>query len=193
MIDYLLSRSNFKKHRIPLVMVLTTLPGLLLIHWLWLAPLIQDKRMLTEQVQQQHKLIGKYQEKLTQAQHIKRDLEKQEIELKELQKRLFQGHDPYQLAASLGDLLSAKEGPKIDIKTYQVLDTKQYGLYQEVHLRFNLMTNIDGLHAFLKRLENFPTAIWVQELNIQKIQRRSGPDLVINVILAALIEKGQKP
>ncbi len=193
MIDYLLSRSNFKKHRIPLVMVLTTLPGLLLIHWLWLAPLIQDKRMLTEQVRQQHKLIGKYQEKLTQAQHIKRDLEKQEIELKELQKRLFQDHDPYQLAASLGDLLSAKEGPKIDIKTYQVLDTKQYGLYQEVHLRFNLMTNIDGLHAFLKRLENFPTAIWVQELNIQKIQRRSGPDLVINVILAALIEKGQKP
>jgi hypothetical protein len=54
------------------------------------------------------------------------------------------------------------------------------------------MTTIEGLHFFLERLKNFQTAILVQEINIQKIQRKSGPDLVINVILAALMEKGEK-
>jgi len=109
-----------------------------------------------------------------------------------MQSRLFQGNDPYQLAASLGEQLSAKGGQKLDIKTYQVLASKEYGLYQEVHLRFNFMTNIDGLHFFLERLRNSPTSILVQEINIQKIQRKTGPDLVINVILAALMEKGEK-
>ena len=55
------------------------------------------------------------------------------------------------------------------------------------------MTTVEGLHFFLDRLKNFHAAILVQEMNIQKIQRRSGPDLVVNVILAALMEKGDKP
>jgi hypothetical protein len=42
-------------------------------------------------------------------------------------------------------------------------------------------------------VRNFETSILVQEINIQKIQRKAGPDLVINVILAALMEKGEKP
>lgn len=192
MIDYLSSWSTIRKHRVAIVIVAATLVTLLLIHWLWLAPIMRDRQTLAAQAQQQLILVEKYQKKLAQAQRIKQDLEKQEKDLKELQKQLYQGKDPYQLAASLGNLLSAKEGPKIDVKTYQVLDTKQYGLYQEVHLRFNLMSDINGLHAFLERLENFPTAILVQELNIQNIHRRRGPDLVINVILAALIEKGGK-
>ena len=85
-----------------------------------------------------------------------------------------------------------EENKKIDIKTYQVLASKEYGLYQEVHLRFNFMTTIEGLYYFLERLRNFETAILIQEINIQKVQRRTGPDLVINVILAALMEKGEK-
>jgi hypothetical protein len=112
-----------------------------------------------------------------------------------MQKKLFQGTDPYQLAASLGDLLSSKgsaEGRKLEIKTYQVLASKEYGLYQEVHLRFNLMTSIDGLHYFLSRVKNSQFAILVEEINIQKIQRNKGPDLVVNVILTALMEKGEK-
>ena len=73
-----------------------------------------------------------------------------------------------------------------------MLASKEYGLYQEVHLRFNLMTNVDGLHYFLSRVKNSEFAILVQEINIQKIQRNKGPDLVVNVILAALMEKGEK-
>jgi len=38
----------------------------------------------------------------------------------------------------------------------------------------------------------FQTAILVKEINIQKIQKKGGPDLVVNVILAALMEKGEK-
>ena len=111
-----------------------------------------------------------------------------------MQKRLFRGNDPYQLAASLGERLSSKEDgqQKLDIKTYQVLESKEYGLYQEVHLRFNFMTTIEGLQYFLDRVRKFETAMQVQEINIQRIQRKSGPDLVINVILAALMEKKAK-
>ena len=42
------------------------------------------------------------------------------------------------------------------------------------------------------RLKNFHAAILVQEINVQKVQRKTGPDLVVNVILAALMEKGEK-
>ena len=167
---------------------------LLIGHFLWVAPTASENEDLELKVKQQTDLVQKYQEKLTQAQSIKDNLIKQESELKAMQKRLFRGNDPYQLAASLGDLLSPKGEQKkiLDIKTYQVLASKEYGLYQEVHLRFNFMTTIDGLHYFLERLRNFETAILVQEINIQKVQRKTGPDLVINVILAALMEKGEK-
>lgn len=80
----------------------------------------------------------------------------------------------------------------MDIKTYQVLASKEYGLYQEVHLRFNFMTTVDGLYFFLDRVKNFETALLVHEINVQKVQRAKGPDLVVNVILAALMEKGEK-
>jgi len=138
--------------------------------------------------------VQKYQEKLNQAQSIKDNLAKQERELTELQKKLFRGNDAYQLAASLGDQLSSKDDPasKLDIKTYQVLASKEYGLYQEVTLRYNFMTSVEGLHFFLERLRNFEMAILVQEINVQKIQRKGRPDLVVNVILAALLEKTEK-
>jgi hypothetical protein len=187
--------ADVKKHRVAIVAVLATLMGLTAIHLLWLAPVVAQKDDFEQRVRQQTELSQKYQQKLDQAQNIKEKLVKQEAELKEMQKRLFQGNDPYQLAASLGELLSAKEGKKqkLDIKTYQVLASKEYGLYQEVHLRFNFMTTVEGLHFFLDRLKNFHAAILVQEMNIQRIQRRTGPDLVVNVILAALMEKGEKP
>lgn len=176
-------------------MALLTLAALLLVHFLWLSPTLSDKEAMEAKLIQQNDLVRKYQEKLNQAQSIKDNLVKQEKDLREMQKRLFRGNDPYQLAASLGDQLSAKGDPKqkLDIKTYQVLASKEYGLYQEVHLRFNFMTTVEGLHYFLQRVRNFETSILVQEINIQKIQRKAGPDLVINVILAALMEKGEKP
>jgi len=189
-----LSLTEIKKQRSSLIMAFIVLLTLVTGHFLWVAPIASENEDLELRVKQQADLVQKYQEKLTQAQSIKENLVKQESELKAMQKRLFRGNDPYQLAASLGDLLSPKGEQKkiLDIKTYQVLASKEYGLYQEVHLRFNFMTTIDGLHYFLQRLRNFETAILVQEINIQKVQRKTGPDLVINVILAALMEKGEK-
>ena len=186
---------DIRKHRWSIVASVVMVIALAAVNFVWLAPIAAQKDALDSKIKQQQDLIVKYEQKLNQSQSIQQDLAKQEGELKEMQKKLFRGTDPYQMAASLGDLLSSKGGDggqKLDIKTYQVLASKEYGLYQEVHLRFNLMTTVEGLHYFLAKVRDSQFAILVQEINIQKIQRNKGPDLVINVILAALMEKGEK-
>jgi hypothetical protein len=160
-----------------------------------IAPITERKQMLVVKIHHQQKLISQYGKKLSQSKVIKENLAKHEGALRKMRKKLFRGTDPYQLAASLGDLLSSKskpDAPRLDIKTYQVLTSKEHGLYEEVHMRFNLMTDIYGLHYFLTRVKNSEFAIQVKEINIQKIQRVKGPDLIVNVILAALMEKGKK-
>jgi Tfp pilus assembly protein PilO len=186
-----LSWTELKRYRLSILAGLVIVLVIIVVHMLWISPVLADKQRIQEQVEQQNELISKYKERLNQAQSIRENLVRQEEDLKEMQKLLFRGHDPYQLAASLGDSLS-KAGQKLDIKTYQVLQSKEYGLYQEVHLRFNFMTSIEGLHHFLEQVKTFQAAILVHEINIQKIQRKTGPDLVVNVILAALMEKGEK-
>lgn len=188
------SWTELKKQRLVLLISFAALLCLLVVYVIWLAPVESEKNDLQAKVKQQTEINKKYREKLEQAQTIKDNLVKKESELQEMQKRLFRGNDPYQLAASLGERLSSKGDTqqKLDIKTYQVLESKEYGLYQEVHLRFNFMTTIEGLQYFLDRVRKFETAMQVQEINIQRIQRKSGPDLVINVILAALMEKKEK-
>jgi len=183
------SWNELKRNRTSVVAVLGTMAALLLIHFIWIEPVSSEVESLETQMEQQQELVDKLQAKLKQAQAIKQKMQQQENELKKMQTQLFQGTDPYQLAASLGDLLATKDGPKLDIKTYQVLASKEYGLYQEVHIRFNFMTGIEGLYYFLDRIKNFQASILVQEINIQNIRRRTGPDLVINVVLAALLEK----
>lgn len=185
---------DFKKNRSAMVAGSAAMVSILMVHLFWLDPVLSEKEEIGSMVKQQGELVQKYQEKLNQAQSIKDNLAKQERELTELQKKLFRGNDAYQLAASLGDQLSSKDDPasKLDIKTYQVLASKEYGLYQEVTLRYNFMTSVEGLHFFLERLRNFEMAILVQEMNVQKIQRKGRPDLVVNVILAALLEKTEK-
>lgn len=188
------SMADFRRYRVTIGASVIVVLLLLLANFVWLEPVISQNELLSAKNSQQEEMIQKYEQKLKQTQSIRENLTKQEQELKEMQKRLFRGTDPYQLAASLGDLLSSKGegGQKLDIKTYQVLASKEYGLYQEVHLRFNIMTTIDGLHYFLDRVKDSNFAVLVQEINIQKIQRNKGPDLVINVILAALMEKSEK-
>jgi DNA repair exonuclease SbcCD ATPase subunit len=188
------SLADLKKYRFSIAASAFVLIAMVIVNFVWIEPIISQKEMLDSKAKQQQDLIYKYEQKLNQTQSIQDNLKKQEQELKGMQNKLFRGTDPYQLAASLGDLLSAKggDGQKLDIKTYQVLQSKEYGLYQEVHLRFNLMTTVDGLYYFLDRVKNSQFAILVQEINIQKIQRNKGPDLVVNVILAALMEKGEK-
>jgi hypothetical protein len=187
-----LNLDDIRKHRYSVVFGLGSALVLLVVHFIWIAPLSAEKEEVEARVVQQQELVKKYNEKLQQSQSIRDNLAKQESDLKELQKFLFKGNDPYQLAATLSEMLSAKEGQKLDIKTYQVLAAKEYGLYQEVHLRFNFMTNIEGFHYFLEKARNFQSALLVQEINIQKVQRKGGPDLVVNVILAALMEKKEK-
>jgi len=187
-----LSFDDVRKYRNSLGAGLVMVLVLVVVHFIWIAPLSADKEELEARVAQQQELVKKYNEKLQQSQSIRDNLAKQESDLKELQKFLFKGNDPYQLAAKLSEMLSAKEGQKLDIKTYQVLASKEYGLYQEVHLRFNFMTTIEGFHYFLEKARNFQSALLVQEINIQKVQRKGGPDLVVNVILAALMEKKEK-
>ncbi len=188
------SLAQTKKYRKTIMACAILVLALLALKIAWLDQVIGQNEIIEAKIKQQEELVHKYEQKLKQSGEIRQNLEKQEQELKEMQKRLFRGTDPYQLAASLGDLLSSKggDGQKLDIKTYQVLASKEYGLYSEVHLRFNLMTNVDGLYYFLDRVRNSEFAILVQEINIQKIQRNRGPDLVVNVILAALMEKGEK-
>jgi Tfp pilus assembly protein PilO len=184
---------DFKKHKWSIVSLLIVALVLAAAHLILIAPILAHKEALESKIKQQKELIAKYEQKLNQGKSIQEEFAKHEEDLKEMQKKLFRGTDPYQLAASLGDLLSSKgggNGQKLDIKTYQVLASQEHGLYQEVHLRFNLMTNVEGLHYFLARVRNSEFAIVVQEINIQKIQRNKGPDLVVNVILAALMEKG---
>jgi septal ring factor EnvC (AmiA/AmiB activator) len=186
---------DIRKYRWSIVASVIVVAALAAAYFILIAPIVAQKEVLDSRIKQQQKLIAKYEQKLNQGQSIQENLARHEGELRKMQKKLFQGTDPYQLAASLGDLLSSKggaDGQKLDIKTYQVLASKEHGLYQEVHLRFNLMTNIDGLHYFLTRVKNSEFAIQVQEINIQKIQRTKGPDLVVNVILAALMEKAEK-
>ncbi|MBP8645648.1 MAG: type II secretion system protein M [Syntrophobacteraceae bacterium] len=189
-----ISWNEIKKHRLTTLAGCSMLLVMLVVHFLWLDPILSERENLENRLKQQQELVRKYEEKLKQAQSIRENLVKKEAELREMQKRLFRGNDPYQLAAALGEAFSSKgEGKtKLEIKTYQVIASKEYGLYQEVHLRFNLMTGVEGLHFFLDRVNKFQTAILVKEINIQKIQKKSGPDLVVNVILAALMEKGEK-
>ena len=184
--------AELKKQRVSLIIAAITVVCILLVHFLWVAPLMAQRDETQVKIKQQAELVQKYKEKLDKAQSIRDNLEKQQQEMEKMQKRLFRGNDPYQLAAALSESLSSKGAEKLDMKTYQVLASKEYGLYQEVHLRFNFMTTIGGLHLFLDRLRNFQTAVMVQEINIQKIQRKGGPDLVINIVLAALMEKGEK-
>jgi Tfp pilus assembly protein PilO len=183
------------KQRWSIVASLVVVAVLTAAHFILIAPIMAQKEALGSKIKQQKELIARYEQKLNQSKSIQENLATHEAEIKAMHNKLFRGSDPYQLAASLGDLLSSKggaDGQKLDIKTYQVLASQEHGLYQEVHLRFNLMTNVEGLHHFLARVKNSEFAILVQEINIQKIQRNKGPDLVVNVILAALMEKGEK-
>jgi Tfp pilus assembly protein PilO len=190
-----ISRGELRKNKGAVIASVLVVAVLAAVHFIFITPVLGEKDSLDSKIRQQKELIAKYEQKLKQGQSIQENLAKHEDELKAMERKLFRGTDPYQLAASLGDLLSSKgaaDAQKLDIKSYQVLQSQEHGLYQEVHLRFNLMTNVDGLHYFLSRVKSSEFAILVQEINIQKIQRNKGPDLVVNVILAALMEKGEK-
>ena len=77
-------------------------------------------------------------------------------------------------------------------KSYQVLDSKEYGLYQQVRLKFYFTASIRGLYTFLRGIEKSQTVLAVDQMDIRKGGGRGGFDLVVNVIVSALMEKGER-
>jgi len=179
----------FRRHRMQALALVLFLAVLVAIHTWWLRPLMDESLDLTERIGREQGLIAKYQEKLEQAKELGSQLEDQEKELKRIQERLVQGKDPYQLAAALGELAVGKKTEDLTLKSYQVLNTVEYGLYREVRLQFILSANISGFYQFLAGLESSREAISVQELNVQQRRVRQGPDLSVTVVVAALMEK----
>lgn len=177
------------KHRVQVVVFVLFVGVLVAAHLFWLQPILAETDGLRDRLNRERSLIDKYQQKLVQAKGLSRQLQAQEKELKSIQQRLVQGKDPYQLAAALGELAAAKKTEDLTIKSYQVLNTVEFGLYQEVRLKFNLSTTIAGFYQFLNRLQSSHEAISFQELRVQRRRVRTGPDLSVTVVIAALMEK----
>jgi Tfp pilus assembly protein PilO len=188
------SRPNWKelkKHRLSILLTCVVVMAIGVVHTVWVAPAMQSTRDISAHLEQQRELIAKYQEKLAKSQGLKNELEQKEQELQQLQAGLFHGNDPYQLAAALAEPFS-EGSQEVSIKSYQVVSSKEYGLYQEVKLKFSFTTSIQGLYQFLESLEKNPSAVFVEDLNIRSLRRRKGSDLMVNLVLLALMEKGGK-
>jgi Tfp pilus assembly protein PilO len=185
--------SQLNRHRMSMGLVAVFGLGLLIVHWFWLDPVLSQKAELNERIAQQQTMIQKYREKLAQGKDLKETLSKQEQELGRLQRKVFHGEDSYQLAAKLGDIVSAKGSQDLNVKSYQVLASKEHGVYQEVQLKFDFTATIAGVYTFLNGIQKSPTAIQVQQMRVQKVQRKTGHDLVISVVLTALMEISKKP
>jgi hypothetical protein len=185
--------AQVERHRMSLALAAVLGLFLLLAHWFWLEPVLIQKQELSENIAQQQAMIQKYQEKLAQGTVFKESLTKQEQELGQLQRKVFRGEDSYQLAAKLGDIVSAKGSQDLNVKSYQVLASKEHGVYQEVQVKFDFTATIAGVYTFLNGIQKSPTAIQVQQMRVQKVQRKTGHDLVINVVLTALMESSKKP
>jgi cell division protein FtsB len=185
------SLAELRRSRSSVLIVLITIVGLWVIHSFWLGPGVLETGPLTAQVEQQKQLIEKYEKKLEQAQGLREKLESQEKELGQLREGLYKGSDPYQLAASLGEVFTPKGSQELNMKSYQVLDSKEYGLYQQVRLKFYFMASIQGLHQFLESLEKTQTVLAVDQMDVRKGGAKGGADLVVNVIISALMEKGE--
>ncbi len=187
-----LPRLDLKKDKTAILTVLAVILGILTIHSLWLGPKYLETEDLASRVENQEKLVLKYRRNIEQGEGLREKLEKQEGELKILRKGLFQGSDPYQLAASLGELLSPNESRNLSMKSYQVLDSKEYDLYQEVRLKFYFTASIQGLHQFLKSLEGMQMVLGIEEMDIRKGGGKDSMDLAVNVVISTLTEKGEK-
>jgi hypothetical protein len=186
-----ISWTELRKSQSSVLIVLITIVGLWVIHSFWLGPGVLETGPLTAQVEQQKQLIEKYEKKLEQAQGLREKLESQEKELGQLREGLYKGGDPYQLAASLGAVFTPKGSQELNMKSYQVLDSKEYGLYQQVRLKFYFMASIQGLHQFLESIEKTQTVLAVDQMDVRKGGAKGGADLVVNVIISALMEKGE--
>lgn len=185
--------AQVERHRMSLALMAVVGIGLLLMHWFWLEPVLSQKQELSDSIAQQQAMIQKYQEKLAQGTVFKESLTKQEQELGQLQRKVFRGEDSYQLAAKLGDIMSAKGSQDLNVKSYQVLASKEHGVYQEVQVKFDFTATIAGVYTFLNGIQKSSTAIQVQQMRVQKVQRKTGHDLVISVVLTALMEISKKP
>ena len=102
--------ADIGKHRGSIAASAIVVTALAAAYFILIAPIAAQKEALDSKIKQQQELIAKYDQKLKQGQSIQDELARHEGDLREMQKKLFGGTDPYQFAASLRDLLSSKGG-----------------------------------------------------------------------------------
>jgi len=179
-----------RRHESKLLGLISTAVVLVFIHSLWVVPLTTEMITIRNQILKEKELIERYRKKLTSAKDLYNQLKEEEDKIGKIQKKVLRTKDPYQLAAEIGELVTSKgRDPGLVIKSYQVLDSEVLGNYQEVRLRFSLLATISGFYRFLERLRCSKEAISFQRLTIQKRMFGKGPDLMITVVIAALMEK----
>ncbi len=87
---------------------------LAMIYFIFITPIIAQKESLESRIKQQKELVAKYEQKLTQSQNIQENIARHEGELKEMQKKLFQGGDPYHNSPLLSEIFSHRRAAPTD-------------------------------------------------------------------------------
>ena len=146
--------AQVERHRTSLALMAVVGICLLLAHWFWLEPILIQKQELSENIAQQQAMIQKYQEKLAQGTVFKESLTKQEQELGQLQRKVFRGEDSYQLAAKLGDIVSAKGSQDLNVKSYQVFKQESLKSHQSHNLE-GFVIHLSSSKIFSAHLINF--------------------------------------
>jgi len=183
------SISQFLKHirryKTTLLISICTLIVGVGIFLFWINPLITTKKELKSRIIQEKLLLGKYEKKLKNAKSLEEQLKQKQQELQRLQKQLFPGKDPYELAAKLEGISKSN----VTVRSYQVVSTKDYSLYSEVRFRFVLETDIYGLYKLANWFSQSPYVI-VKELQIRYMSRGKGRSgLRVNLTISALLQK----
>lgn len=166
--------------------------ALFLFHVFVLSPIAERVRELRNLISQERQTVEKYRKKLAEAEQIKERLLKSQQELSAIKEKLFPSNDPYQLATKLEEALSSGDKKDVVIKSYQIVSSKELGLYQEVQYSLSIDANIYGLSQFLIWLNNYASSVRLGEFNIRYAPRggkESSTDLIINLTLTVLMQK----
>ncbi len=181
----------WKKHKKEALCYGGTTLILLILYLSLVSPVVESNTILKSQITQTSLTISKYEEKLKESEKLKDTITNAQKELDALKGKLFPSNDPYQFTTKLEETI-AEDGKKdIVIKSYQILSSKEYGLYQEVQYSLSFDANIYGISKFLDWLSKFETSVRINEFNLRYAPRgdQSNVDLIVNVNLTVLMPK----
>ncbi|MCX7823320.1 MAG: type 4a pilus biogenesis protein PilO [Syntrophobacterales bacterium] len=175
-----------------MIVVFGFILALSLFHITIFSPVVEQVRGLRDRIAQERQVVEKLRKKLSEADQIKERLSKSQQELTAIREKLFPSSDPYQLASKLEEALSTGDKKDIVIKSYQVVSSRELGLYQEVQYSISIDTNIYGLSQFLSWINNYSSSVRVGEFNIRYAPRsgkESSVDLIVNMTLTVFMQK----